>query len=88
MISMQGQIQGPTQATECKAHGKYASTFWTMPMPHGSSVSSWTGCPVCVREHFAAKRGYGKPRFKFAHRPSYEVVTVRNDEERREEVHG
>jgi hypothetical protein len=88
MISMQSQLQGPQQNAECKEHGSYVSTFWTMPMPHGDGVSSWTGCPACVREHFAAKRGYGKARFKFAHRPSYEVVTIANGIEKREEVHG
>lgn len=85
MMSMQTQINGPKESAQCGAHGPYVSTFWTMPI-RGGSVTSWTGCPDCVREHAAAKRGYGKPRFKYAHRPSYEVVTVANGEERREEV--
>lgn len=87
MMSLNEQMQGPKQSTECKAHGPYISTFWTMPM-RGGSVSSWTGCPSCVREHAAVKRGFGKARFKFAHRPSYEVVTVTGSDERRQEVHG
>jgi hypothetical protein len=87
MIAVSEGLDGPQQKTECKAHGAYVSTFWTLPAPRGT-VSSWSGCPACVREQVIAKRGGRKASFRFAHRPSYEMVTVRDGEETRETVHG
>jgi hypothetical protein len=83
VISLQESITGPQQATECGAHGPYVSTWWTIPMPDGGKCSSWTGCPVCIREREQQKRGYGKARFRYPHRPSYDVVVITNGTEKR-----
>jgi hypothetical protein len=87
MIDLSKQMHGATQEAECKEHGAYISTYWTMPMPNGS-ISSWTGCHVCVGEHFRAKRGYGKPRYRFPHRPDYFMTTSINGIEETKEVLG
>lgn len=87
MISIENQMQGEKVSAQCGAHGPYISTFWTIPILRGT-VTSWSGCPVCVREQVRAKRGYGKARFKYAHRPSYEVLTVIDGVETRKVFEG
>ena len=72
-----GELDGPTQAAECGAHGPYVSTYWTMPIRRGT-VTSWSGCPRCILEREQAKRGYGKARFRYPHRPDYHFTTVIN----------